>query len=102
MKTIENVLLFLIVLTTTIVLTKSIFSDVIKKFLKYFYPLVIVLFYIALTYFKKYKNIYEDTRAISEGLRVQIAWNIAKINQSVAMNYLSRQKDELNWIKRAL
>ena len=102
MKTIENVLLFLIVLTTTIVLTKSIFSDVIKNFLSIFYPLVIVLFYIALTYFKKYKNIYEDTRAISEGLRVQIAWNIAKINQSVAMNYLSRQKDELNWIRSSL
>lgn len=102
MKTIENILLFLIVLTTTIVLTKSIFPDIIKNLLSIFYPLIIVLFYIALTYFKKYKNSYEDTRAISEGLRVQIAWNMAKIGESVAMNYLSKQKDELNWIRSSL
>ena len=102
MQFIENFLLALIILTTTIVMTKSIYPEVINTFLNIGYPLIIALFYILIIYFKNFKCLYEDTRAISEGLRVQIAWNISKINESVALNYLSRQKDELNWIRSSL
>lgn len=102
MNKMQKWLLGLILLTTMIISTKSIYSKLISESLNIIYPLIIALFYILITHFKNHKSIYEDTRAISEGIRVQIAWSIVHIKESVALNYLSRQKDELNWIRSSL
>lgn len=102
MESIEKDLLLLLLLSTSIVLTKSLFPEYITHLLNIFYPIIIIIFYVLVTYFKNYKKIHEDARAISEGIRIQIAWNIGKVNESVALNYLSRQKDELTWIRSSL
>ncbi len=39
-----------------------------------------------------------DTRAIAEGLRIQFYWDLAGLGKSVAANYMSRDRSELDWI----
>ena len=43
-----------------------------------------------------------DYRALAEGLRVQIYWNLAGLGRSVAANYMQRQRGELDWIRDAI
>lgn len=43
-----------------------------------------------------------DWRALSEGLRVQIAWLTAGLGRSVVTGYLQRQRSELDWIPNAI
>lgn len=50
-----------------------------------------------------FENRYQDYRAISEGLRVQIAWNEAGLTgETVEPHYLHTQQGELQWIRMAL
>jgi hypothetical protein len=51
---------------------------------------------------RKYQGRYQDYRAISEGLRVQTAWSMAGVGQSVAEAYLRMQQTELQWIRNVL
>jgi len=44
----------------------------------------------------------DDTRALSEGLRVQFYWNLAGLGRSVSANYMQRQRSELDWIRGAI
>jgi hypothetical protein len=49
------------------------------------------------------ENRYQDYRAVSEGLRVQIAWNaIGAGNEFVDPYYMRMQQSELQWIRMAL
>jgi len=98
----ESILLSLIVFATFLFFVNLILPEYLHKYKTITYLGVIVLFYILNTYFQKYKNLHEDTRAISEGLRVQTAWKIANIKESVAFSYPSAQKNELNWIRTSL
>jgi len=41
---------------------------------------------------------FEDYRALAEGLRVQIFWNLVGIRACVSDHYLSRQKEGLGWV----
>ncbi len=43
-----------------------------------------------------------DYRALAEGLRVQLFWNLAGLGTSVPANYLQRQRSELDWIRSAI
>src|SRR5205823_7382304 len=43
-----------------------------------------------------------DARALAEGLRVQIFWNLAGLGRSVPANYMQRQRTELDWIRAAI
>lgn len=43
-----------------------------------------------------------DTRALSEALRVQFYWSAAGISESVAAHYLQRSRNELSWIRGAV
>lgn len=43
-----------------------------------------------------------DYRALAEGMRVQLFWTVAGVQQSVAGSYLRKQNDELQWIREAL
>jgi hypothetical protein len=45
---------------------------------------------------------YQDYRALAEGLRVQYYWDAAGITDSVAANYLRKQRSELDWIRDAI
>ena len=45
---------------------------------------------------------YLDYRALAEGLRVQMFWDIAEINEEAAAHYLSHQVGELDWIRLAM
>ena len=44
----------------------------------------------------------EDYRAITEGLRVQFYWTACGSRESVASNYLQRQRGELGWIRHVI
>jgi hypothetical protein len=44
----------------------------------------------------------EDYRAVTEGLRVQFYWTACGIRESVASNYLQRQRGELGWIRHVI
>jgi hypothetical protein len=44
----------------------------------------------------------EDYRAIAEGLRVQFYWTACGSGESVASNYLQRQRGELGWIRNVI
>jgi hypothetical protein len=49
-----------------------------------------------------YENRYQDYRAIGEGLRVQLAWWSAGIDDNVDHCYLRMQETELRWIRMVL
>jgi len=44
----------------------------------------------------------DDYRAIAEGLRVQFYWTTCGTGESVASNYLQRQRGELGWIRNVI
>ena len=44
----------------------------------------------------------DDYRAIAEGLRVQFYWTACGSGESVASNYLQRQRGELGWIRNVI
>jgi hypothetical protein len=50
----------------------------------------------------KWPDKYQDYRALAEGLRVQFFWRLAGLKSSVSDHYLSKQKSELEWIRRAI
>lgn len=102
MTSLELPLLLLIALSVSTFFVPAILTFDSKPYVSALYIIIIALFYVLAIYFKKYKYLYEDTRAISEGLRVQIAWKIANINESVAHHYPSAQKNEINWIRTSL
>jgi hypothetical protein len=48
------------------------------------------------------QNKFQDYRALAEGLRVQFFWRLAGLGHSAADFYLSKQRDELTWIREAI
>lgn len=93
----------LISITVFVIAFKSSFSGfTYHKYLDLIYITFAIFSYFAILNFKKSKEKQENYRAIAEGLRVQTAWNIVQINQSVALYYLSHQKEVLGWIRSAI
>ena len=45
---------------------------------------------------------YLDYRALAEALRVQFYWQVGGVNECAADHYLRDQRDELEWVRRAL
>lgn len=101
-KLIEKWILILLTITTLVTAFKFIFANFAQHIITLTYPILVLIFYILVSYIKKYKSLSEDTRALSEGLRVQLIWNKLKINESVAFYYSIRNKDELDWIRSTL
>lgn len=68
------------------------------------YPLLLATAYVIykIAERKKYQSNYLDHRAIAEGLRFQLFWDIAGINSDVTDHYLNKQKGVLNWITEAI
>jgi hypothetical protein len=103
METIEKYILSLIAITIFALMFKSDFPEFKYSFyIDIVYLVLIFLFFITYHKLKSYKEKYEDYRALSESLRIQTAWNMANINSSTALYYLSHQKSELNWIRTAI
>lgn len=48
------------------------------------------------------KNSYQDYRTLAEGLRVQLFWRLAGMPDFVSDYYLTRQKNEVDWIRMAI
>jgi hypothetical protein len=44
----------------------------------------------------------QDYRAMAEGCRVRFFWRLAGVHESVADNYLGKQRTELDWIRNGL
>ncbi len=59
-----------------------------------------------LCHFKATRNHFQtrylDYRALAEGLRIQLFWDLAGVGGSVAEHYLRRQRGELGWIREAI
>jgi hypothetical protein len=51
---------------------------------------------------RSYQDLYQDYRALAEGLRVQFFWCLTDIDASVANHYLGKHRTELDWIHNAL
>lgn len=60
---------------------------------------------LAIWYFahsRRFQNKYHDYRALAEGLRVQLFWNILGLDDRIEDHYLHKQQDELEWIRRTI
>jgi hypothetical protein len=69
------------------------------------YPVVWFISYVCLYLPARrgdHQNKHQDYRALAEGLRVQFFWSLAQVTDSVAEHYLSKQRSELDWIRKAL
>ena len=51
---------------------------------------------------KRLEDRFLDYRAIAEGCRVRLFWQVAGVHDSVADNYLGKQRTELDWIRNGL
>jgi hypothetical protein len=51
---------------------------------------------------RDYQGKFLDYRAIAEGLRVQVVWDILGLCDAVEESYLRKQRSELEWIRYAL
>lgn len=49
-----------------------------------------------------YQNKHLEYRALAEGLRVQFFWELAGINENVSLQYLRKQRTELEWIRNTI
>lgn len=75
-----------------------------SKFMLLFYILFFAVAY-AVYFFSRKKEMeikYLDYRALAEGLRVQIFWSLAGLNDDITDYYLYEQKNELIWIENAI
>jgi hypothetical protein len=51
---------------------------------------------------RQFQKKYHDYRALAEGLRVQLFWNLLGLPDPIEEYYLRKQKGELEWIRRAV
>jgi hypothetical protein len=51
---------------------------------------------------QEYESKYQDYRALAEGLRVQFFWCVLGLPEAVEDHYLTKQRNELEWIRYAL
>ncbi len=65
--------------------TKKVFEDLRSKIVHWFHG-------------RDDQKRYQDYRTLCEGLRVQFYWRLAGLTDSVGDYYLTRQKNELDWI----
>ena len=49
-----------------------------------------------------YRNKYLDYRALAEGMRVQLFWNVVGLQDDAANHYLRKHSGEMEWIREAL
>jgi len=50
----------------------------------------------------EYQKRFLDYRALAEGLRVQVFWQLAGLEGSVADHYLRKQRSDLDWIRQVM
>ncbi len=99
----ETILLWLVSITVFLLAVKANLSSLsFNKYLDLIYIVFALVIFLYLIKFNEEKDRQEDFRALAEGLRIQTAWNMVGINSSVALYYLSHQKNELGWIRTAI
>lgn len=68
----------------------------------YLLGLVVVYFLVVRSSKGEFHSRYLDYRALAEGLRVRLFWDVAGVEDEIADNYLHKQRSELDWIRYAL
>ena len=68
------------------------------------YPLALLIGFGVYRYARKrdFHNKHLDYRALAEGLRVQLHWKLAGLDDEVSDHYLRKQRTELEWVREAL
>jgi hypothetical protein len=68
------------------------------------YPLTLLIGFGVLRFaqLRDFHNKHLDYRALAEGLRVQLFWQIAGLSADVSDHYLRKQRSELEWVREAL
>ncbi|HXD30972.1 MAG TPA: hypothetical protein VN643_07645 [Pyrinomonadaceae bacterium] len=101
----KRILLLLFTIAVAAVLSFEIYAHLLgEPFVLLLYPLSLgaaVALY-ALAKWKDYQNKHLDYRALAEGLRVQLFWHLAGLNEDVAEHYLRQHRTELEWIRNAI
>lgn len=98
-------LITLLVIAVTAVFTFEVYAHLAPDpFVLLLYPLSLgtaVAIY-KLSRSRQYQNKHLDYRALAEGLRVQLFWNLAGLSEDVAEHYLRQHRTELEWIRNAI
>ena len=68
----------------------------------YLLGLVVVYYLVVRSSKGEFHSRYLDYRALAEGLRVRLFWDVAGVEDEIADNYLHKQRSELDWIRYAL
>jgi hypothetical protein len=101
----KQILLMLFAIAVAAVLSFEIYAHLLG------HPVVLLLYPLslgaavalyALAKWKGYQNKHLDYRALAEGLRVQLFWHLAGLNEDVAEHYLRQHRTELEWIRNAI
>ncbi len=68
------------------------------------YPFALVVAFIVYQVFRRsaFQDRHLDYRALAEGLRIQLFWNLSEITREVSDHYLRKQSNELRWIHEAI
>ena len=98
----KYILVFISLIVFALALKSNIADFSFNLYIDSVYILLLIPLSLLILEFNSVKKKQEDYRSLAEGLRVQIAWNMAEINESVALNYLSHQRSELDWIRTAI
>lgn len=106
----HRTLLSLMAVIFSMALIFDVYSEMLKEFhwghwVLLLYPIVWLISYACLYLPAKrgdHQNKHQDYRALAEGLRIQFFWSLAAVPDSVADHYLSKQRSELDWIRKAL
>lgn len=98
----KYILLFISLIVFAIALKTNVSDFSFNIYIDSIYILLLIPLYLLNLKFKHTKKKQEDYRSLAEGLRVQIAWNMAEVDESVALYYLSHQRSELDWIRSAI
>jgi hypothetical protein len=98
-------LMALFIIAVAAVLSFEVYAHLLR------HPLVLALYpiFLGLAVFihrrakrEDFQNKHLDYRALAEGLRVQLFWNIAGLPDEVSDHYLRQHRTELEWIRNAI
>lgn len=101
----RRMLIFILLLAGAMALAFEIYAHLlVERYVLALYPLFFLIITVAYFWHRSVgaHGKYLDYRALAEGLRVQLFWRLAGLNDSVTGSYLRKQNDELEWIRGAL
>ena len=89
-----------VVLVTLFLLYDELEANIMLPLYLFFFIFTFICYFVAKK--REYHTKYIDYRALAEGLKVQIYWNLAGLSSNVVEHYLWSQKSELSWIRNGV